>query len=70
MRWYWLVDPERRLVEVLELGPDGRYVRAAAAADEVLTAPGCPELAFDVTALWAEVDRLGPAVADEPTPLR
>ena len=70
IQWYWLVNPERRVVEILELGPDGRYVRAVAAADGTLDVPGCPELALDVTALWAEVERLGPPVADEQPPAR
>lgn len=67
VRWYWLVDPERRVVEILELGADGRYVRAVAGADGTLVVPGCPGLDLDVAALWAEVDRLGPPVPDDAT---
>lgn len=65
VRWYWLVDPERRVIEILELGSDGRYVRAVAAADGMLAIPGCQDLALDVAALWAEVDRLGPPAPEE-----
>lgn len=64
IRWYWLVDPEARTLEVFERGANGRYVRALGASSEVVTAvPGCEDLVLDLPALWAEVDALGP---DEP----
>ncbi len=59
IRWYWLVDPELRSFEVLELGPDGRYVHCVAVTAGVLESiPGCEGLRIDVTGLWAEVDAL------------
>ena len=59
VHWYWIVDPLLRSLEVLELGPDGRYVRAlAATSGRVEEIPGCPGLAFDLYALWAKVDSL------------
>ena len=61
VRSYWLLDPQLRSLEVLELGPDGRYVHAAAATSGVLRErPSCPGLVIDLDALWAELDRLGP----------
>jgi Uma2 family endonuclease len=61
VRYYWIIDPEERTLELFELGADGRYVRALAAADGTLVdPPGCTGLALDLDALWAEVDRLGP----------
>lgn len=59
VRFYWLVDPELRTVEVYELGADGRYTRALAASDGVMTrVPGCEGLVVNLDALWARVDRL------------
>lgn len=61
VRYCWLVDPWARTLEILELGPDGRFVRALAAADGVVeTVPGCEGLILDLDALWAEVDRIEP----------
>jgi Uma2 family endonuclease len=62
---YWLVDPWIRAVEMLELGPDGRYVRAlAASGGRIEPIPGLPGLSLDLDAMWAEIDRLPPD--DEP----
>jgi Uma2 family endonuclease len=60
VRWYWLVDPQLRSLEVLELGSDGRYVHALAVAERVLIerVPGCEGLTLDLGALWSEVDQL------------
>ncbi|HEX7668295.1 MAG TPA: Uma2 family endonuclease [Polyangiaceae bacterium] len=59
VRYYWLVDPELRSFEILELGGDGRYVHAETASNGAIqTVPGCAGLVIDVDALWREVDRL------------
>ena len=59
IRYFWLVDPELRTVEILELGPDDRYVHALGAASGVIDpVPGCPELELDLDELWATIERL------------
>ena len=61
VRWYWLLDPATRALEILELGDDRRYALALAAVEGRITLPGCGELTLDLDALWAEIERLGPA---------
>jgi Uma2 family endonuclease len=57
IRWYWIVDPVLRTVEILELGPKGRYEHVRDASTGKLRVPGCRGLVLDVDALWHEADR-------------
>jgi Uma2 family endonuclease len=62
VRWYWLVDPEARTLEVLERGEDGRYTVALAASEgRIDIVPGCEGLTLDLDDLWAELDDLADA---------
>jgi Uma2 family endonuclease len=57
VHWYWIVDPELRILEILELGADGRYVVALSEADRVIeSVPGCPGLQIDLPGLWQEIE--------------
>ena len=64
VRWYWLVDPALRSVEILKLGADEPLrPRALDVTEGVVDStwvPGCPGLRLDLDALWAEIDQLGP----------
>ena len=57
VRYYWLVSPELRSIEILELGADGRYVHAQNISSGMATATGCAGLTIDVDDLWREVER-------------
>jgi Uma2 family endonuclease len=70
VRWYWIVDPQVRALEIFELGADGRYAYALGATEgRIENVPGCKGLSLDVDALWAELDRLGgEGDAEDPEP--
>lgn len=59
VRWYWILDPKPRTVEVFALRDDGTYALARTMSrgrhDSV---PGCDGLVVDLDELWAEIDRL------------
>jgi len=56
VEWYWLLDPESRVLEMWQLGADGRYVRASAAYEGVIEPPGFEGMKLDLDSLWSEVD--------------
>ena len=51
-----MLDPEARVLEILELGDDGRYVHTQAASDGQVQVAGFDGLTLDLAALWAEVE--------------
>lgn len=63
VRWYWIVDPRLRSLEVLKLGDDGHYTTLASVAEGVIAVPGCEGLALDLDALW---QRVGEIVEEDP----
>ena len=57
--WYWLLDPQLRSLEILQLDSQGRYVHVLGASSGTLEKiPGCEGLTLDLDALWAAVDSL------------
>ena len=57
--WYWLLDPQLRSLEILQLDSQGRYVHVLGASTGKLEQiPGCEGLTLDLDALWAVVDSL------------
>ena len=73
IRYYWIVDPELRSLEISELGSDGRYAHALGATEgTVENVPGCEGLTVDLDAIWAALDKLPEGdeeaeLASEPT---
>jgi Uma2 family endonuclease len=67
VRFYWLLDPSARTLEILALGPDGRYVHVLGATEGRLPEiPGCAGLSLDLDELWREIERLGPEEPSRP----
>ncbi|HBL27427.1 MAG TPA: Uma2 family endonuclease [Acidobacteria bacterium] len=57
--WYWLLDPQLRSLEILELDAQGRYLHVLGAGSGKLEAiPGCDGLTLDLDELWAAIDQL------------
>lgn len=64
IRWYWILDPQLRSLEVLERGGDGRYVHVlGASGGQLKRVPGCRGLKLDLDALWARIDQVFPRAA-------
>ena len=51
--WYWIVDPESRVVEVYKLAAGSYTLSARVAGDEALSAKPLPDLALPAASLWA-----------------
>jgi Uma2 family endonuclease len=61
VRWYWIVDPEKRTFEVFTLEMSGKNTLACSADAGKVEAPGLEGLVLDLDALWRKIDSLGPA---------
>jgi predicted HTH domain antitoxin len=55
-RFYWLIDPDDRTLEIFELQADAHYLRVRAASEGTIDVPACEGLRLDLDALWAHVD--------------
>jgi Uma2 family endonuclease len=63
IRYYWILDPRLRSLEIFELTERGRYALAVTASDGRNRVPGCAGLVVDLDELWKEVDEAArPAV--------
>ena len=56
VQWYWLVDPNVRLLEVFRLRAEGPSERVLGATEGEVLVPGCPGLTLDLDDLWRQVD--------------
>jgi len=56
IRYYWILDPQLRTLEILELDASAHYRVAVARSRGKLRIPGCPQLVLKLDDLWAEVD--------------
>jgi Uma2 family endonuclease len=59
VRWYWIVDPERRSVEIHQLTVDHQFELVIQTSSDPIDVPGCPGLALDPQLLWKRIDELG-----------
>jgi Uma2 family endonuclease len=56
IRYYWILDPQLRTLEVLELAGNARYRVAVARSRGRFRIPGCPGLVLNLDDLWSEVE--------------
>ncbi|HEX4960347.1 MAG TPA: Uma2 family endonuclease [Thermoanaerobaculia bacterium] len=57
VRYYWIIDPQLRSLEILERGPQGRYEHLLGATEGNVAIPGSDGFVLDLDAVWAEIDR-------------
>lgn len=68
VRFYWILDPNLKALEIYELNTDGRYLVTLEAFGGTHAIPGCEGLTLDLDALWARLDALPADDAAEPEP--
>jgi Uma2 family endonuclease len=57
VRYYWLLDPQLRSLEILERGLKGRYEHLLGATEGKVEIPGSDGFVLDLDAVWAEIER-------------
>jgi len=63
--FYWILDPQNRLMEIYERIEGGSYMRRFAAVQGIHEVPGCEGLLMDLDALWMRLDALPDEDEDE-----
>jgi Uma2 family endonuclease len=64
IRYYWILDPEMRTLEIFERTESGHFMDVLGATEgRVENVPGCDGLTLDLDGLWAEIERLDPESA-------
>jgi len=62
VRFYWIIDPALRSLEIWEIDEKGRYFRALGSCCGLLAnIPGCEGLSLDLSELWGRIDQLSQA---------
>lgn len=57
VRYYWIVDPQLRSLEILSQGSQGRYEHLLGATEGKVDIPGSDGFVLDLDAVWAEIER-------------
>jgi Uma2 family endonuclease len=57
LRYYWIVDPQLRSLEILGRGPQGRYEHLLGATEGTIEIPGSDGFVLDLDAVWGEIER-------------
>jgi Uma2 family endonuclease len=57
VRYYWILDPQLRSLEILKLGAQGRYEHLLGATEGQVEIPGCDGFVLDLDAAWSEIER-------------
>jgi Uma2 family endonuclease len=57
VRYYWILDPQLRSLEILKRGPQGRYEHLRGATEGKIDIPGSDGFILDLDAVWAEIER-------------
>jgi hypothetical protein len=59
VRYYWIMDPQLRSLEILKLDASGLYTHVLGVSEGRLeTIPGCEGLVLDLDVLWQRIERL------------
>ncbi|HSN97986.1 MAG TPA: Uma2 family endonuclease [Candidatus Nanopelagicales bacterium] len=58
VRFYWILNPQVRGLEIFELDASGRYVVVLSASEGTHEVPGCEGLTVNLDALWSRLDAL------------